>query len=119
MEGQRVRSPLRLRQIGTLILHNFLIQITNFIQSIFGLLHKDLRRVVGIHKSLVVKIPISHIVVHPTALGKNLHVSVVLSHLLYQIAQQTDKSVTAAVLKPQFEVTIPRQQILIGWGTSL
>ena len=87
--------------------------IRSLVVVVLGLLHIDLRGVIGVNKSLIVKFPISHVIVHPTILGKNLHISIELPHLLDQITQQSDKSITPSIFKPQFEMTHPWQQVLI------
>jgi len=85
----------------------------------FGLLHEDLGGVVGIHKGLMLKLPVAHVAVHPRVHGERLHVSIEFAHLLDLPVEISDEGVASALHEPQLEVAVPWQQVLIGRSAAL
>lgn len=74
----------------------------------FGLLHEDVGRVVGIHVGLLGKFTTPDIVVQTAALNERVHVVLVLSDSDYQLVEVFYESVTATFHEPQLEVAMSR-----------
>lgn len=79
-----------------------------------GLGHEYLGRIIGVDKCLVLESAIAHIAIHSTIIHKGLHVAFETTNLLDASIQVLEKCVTSALHKPKLEVTVAREQVLIG-----